>query len=110
MLTPKVFRLIARNELVDVPAGAEKKNSLRRKHSGSAAVHRRLHKQVPQKQAGRRWSSIIENEPATRVHDRDLSEEPQCQQANERHVPELDRTSQMRLKVKKFDSLYSPRN
>ena len=93
----KSFRLVASDEIVDIPAGAEQKYSLRGKYSNPTAQQGNPHEQVAhhEQKAGRR--SVVDDEPAARIDYSNLRQEPHTQQADECHVPELNAASQMRF-------------
>jgi hypothetical protein len=90
---PERAWLIAFDEVLDVLAGPEQKNPLPRDQSDSAAENGRTDEQVAQREQHADRGCVVDQHPAARIDRRDLRQEAQRQQADERHVPQLDRAA-----------------
>jgi hypothetical protein len=89
-------RLIALNEGADLLTGSDQKCPLRGHQAGPARMQDEPNEQVAQQEQHSQGRDIEQDEPAARVHDRDLGQEGQHQQAQARDVPMPPSQAKMR--------------
>jgi hypothetical protein len=65
-------------------------------------VHRGVDPQIPQRKHEADSGGIVNKDPAARIDHADLCQKGDRQQADECHVPELDRTAQLRPEGKEI--------
>ncbi len=90
-------RLVIVDEGADMGAGADQENALRRNQAGGARMRGDAHdeKALDDQRGERR--DIEQHDPAARIFDADLRQKAEHQQADQRHVPQLDGAPGVRL-------------
>ncbi len=83
-------RLIAVDEAVDVGAGADQENALRRNQPGGTRARGDLHDEEAQGDEAGKGGDIEQHDPGARIFDAGLRQEADHQQADHRDVPHLD--------------------
>ncbi len=90
-------RLIAVDEAVDVGAGADQENALRRDQSGGARNRGDAHDEEAQADEADQRRGIEQHDPGARIFDAGLRQEADHQQADQRDVPHLNGAADVRL-------------
>ena len=90
-------RLIAVDEAVDVGAGADQENALRRNQPGGTGARGDLHDEEAQADEAGQRRDIEQHDPGARIFDAGLRQEADHQQADHRDVPHLDGAATMGL-------------
>ena len=90
-------RLIAVDEAVDVGAGADQENALRRDQSGGARNRGDAHDEEAQADEADQRRGIEQHDPGARIFDAGLRQEADHQQADQRDVPHLNGAANVRL-------------